>query len=250
MKILFDSESSQMQVQVETGTRLNTLFGAIQSEGWTWAASTDPITTAELAGYDVLAILTRYRATAPGTTNPFPPDQSFAYTPAEIAAIQAFVQGGKGLLLVSNHDFWTTNDHVLAAAFGVNMQAAFFHIQNNPLMVMPVSASVAPSPVLYQVDKVIAHDSCALSTTAGTAFTPLVPIPPAAVDGSPLHLSPQGQFFAIAFGYGSGRVIVAGNSGMFGDDGSTYPAPGLMPYGNNLMFMLNALKYLGGLPIP
>jgi hypothetical protein len=45
------------------------------------------------------------------------------------------------------------------------------------------------------------------------------------------------------------RVIVAGNSGLAGDDGCTIPAPGTIRYGNNLSFLLNCFKYLAKLPI-
>ena len=47
--------------------------------------------------------------------------------------------------------------------------------------------------------------------------------------------------------WGQGAVIVAGNSGIAGDLGNNDPAPGMVASGNNLMFLLNCISYLGNL---
>src|SRR4029077_12079466 len=128
MHIVFDSLSTQVQVHRRLGIRMNTLLGAIHSEGWTHGFSQDPITKGQLHGGDVLAILTRHPVGFSGATNPNPSAAStYAYEPtAEIPAIVDFVSGGGGLLLVSNHGPAgsspddTVNDAVLADAFNVS----------------------------------------------------------------------------------------------------------------------------------
>lgn len=259
MRILFDSKSTQVQVQVETGKRLNTLFDAITGQGWTYSLSTDPLTSEELEEYDVLAILTRRRATQKGFTNPFPPDTSFAYTPEEVAAIQELVSGGGGLLLISNHgpfptapnDNQTENDKVLANAFGVSLfPAAFMAPNSKEMKISGSSLSTDPaitSTILNGVSSIVTHNSCAIAAQPGTTATVIASIPLDAKNISPTFKDgPQGFCYALTLAYGSGNVIIAGNSGISGDPGSPFPAPGLIDAGDNKAFLLNALSYVGG----
>lgn len=103
MHILFDSLSSQVQVHRRERIRMNTLLGAIQSEGWTYSYSRDPITSGQLHGCDVLAILTREQLNFKDATNPNANSDAFAYADSEIEAIDSFLGNGGGLLLISNH---------------------------------------------------------------------------------------------------------------------------------------------------
>ena len=69
MKILFDAKSSQVQVDVETGTRLTNMYDTItQVHGWTYEVSTvEPLTLEYMMAFDVVCILTRLLQTAPPT---------------------------------------------------------------------------------------------------------------------------------------------------------------------------------------
>lgn len=255
MNILFDKGSSQVQVQLETGSRLNTLFAAIEAEGWTHAIGPDRIDDAALEGVDCLAILTRRRATQPGTTNPFPDDWDFAYTPGELDSIERFVTGGGGLLLISNHGpfnardtfDWSVYDKVLAARFGVAINPAAYQSRTPPLTMDGPDLGTGPAvqPILDGVTSIVVHNSCAVSM--GDPERSIAIIPPDAFNNSPTFPDgPAGQSYAVLGNApGCGRLIVGGNSGLTGDPSSTYPARGMIEEGSNKQFLLNALRYLG-----
>jgi hypothetical protein len=122
--ILFDSKSSQLEVQVQTGTRLTDLYGAIQKKGWQSSTTLLPVSGGDaplltidlLNNYNVLCILTRLDQQAPPNpktgypegSNPPPffrifEQNSIQYWPEEITAILNFVYNGGGLLLISDH---------------------------------------------------------------------------------------------------------------------------------------------------
>lgn len=269
MNVLLDPKSSQLQVQEETSARLNSLFGAIASEGWvkggiggTWTQTilTDPISSSNLpsGGGNVLAIFTRYPFTVTGSTPAFPPGTDFSYQPSEISAIQSFVQSGGGLLLMSNHGSsptepanWSLYDAALAAAFNVTLLPAYFV---GPSELMRFSGGLLnsglSSTLFNQVSSIVVHDCCGVSVQQGTDFTPIAQLPLDTVDMSGNDYSPVGQYFGVTLQYGQGQVIVLGNSGWIADDGGCpCPAPGLLPLGSNLTFILNCLKLLGGAPI-
>lgn len=260
MHILFDEMSTQVQVQNETGARLNTLWGAITAKGWTYAQTSNPITPEQLSSCDVLCICTRLQYTQPGFTNPFPPNTVFAYLPAEIDAILQFVNGGGGLLFISNHgpfdnpqqlaDDQTRYDRALANMLGVFIQPATFQYANQkPLTLSGALLSTDPSltsTVLNGVGSIVIHNSCAISALPGTTLTPIASIPSDVGNVSPLCPNPvPGDFvYAGALAYGGGNVIVAGNSGIVGDATSDYPAAGMIDEGDNKTFIVNCLSYL------
>jgi hypothetical protein len=256
MNILFDKGSSQVQVQLATGTRLNTLFGTIQREGWEFDIGPDRITSDSLAGVNCLVILTRHRATKRGTTNPFPSDWDFAFTPDELAAIQEFNVNGGGLLLISNHGpfgpgdvDWSVNDRVLAAQFGVAINPAAYQMPGRPRPPLTMSGpNLSPNPnpqknILEGVTSIVPHNSCAVSAPLAS---PLATIPPEAENTSPTYPNgPAGQSYALVVAPNRGQIIVAGNSGIAGDPDSDYPAKGMIDAGSNLQFLLNALNWVG-----
>jgi hypothetical protein len=268
MNILFDPKSSQLQVQEETSARLNSLFGAIESEGWvkggtggTWAQEIliDPISNLPGGKGNVLVILTRYPFTVPGSTPAFPPSTDFSYLTSEISAIQSFVEAGGGLLLMSNHGSspsesanWSQYDQALAAAFNVTLLPAYFVVAGNEFMTFSggLLNNDLSSTLLNQVSSIVVHDCCGVSVQQGTDFTPIAELPLNTTDTSGNNYSPVGQYFGVTLEYGKGQVIILGNSGWVADDGGCpCPAPGLLPQGSNMTFLLNCLKVLGGAPL-
>jgi hypothetical protein len=257
MHVVFDNLSTQVQVHRRLHIRLNTLLGAIHSEGWTHTFARDPITPDQLHGCNVLAILTRHPVGYTDATNPAAPNQSFAYDTGEILAITEFVNAGGGLLLISNHGPTptsntddTVNDKVLAQAFNVVIQAAHFQVPGATLMSMTLAYSLnatLSAGVLFQVTEIATHNSCA-SAAARARVHVNRQGPSTAVDKNTgpggTNLPPAHQHHAITFGFGKGRVIVAGNSGIAGDDGCTDPSPGVIAYANNLLFLINCFKVL------
>jgi hypothetical protein len=262
MHILFDSLSSQVQVHRRLNIRMNTLLGAIHSEGWTYSFSRPPLTAGQLDACDVLAILTRTNVDFNDATN-FDYDAStFEYSKAEISAIRSFLGRGRGLLLISNHgpkpkssgdDKYgdTKYDRTLADAFKVVLHPAYFHTKDT-LMTMNMDAGQLNSEhqhgVLFQVKEIAVHNSCGIQVKAGVDFQWIAKFPKHTVDGSPdSNYKPADHYYAIRLYHNNGRVIIAGNSGLAGDDGSTIPAHGTILYANNLLFLLNCFKELAGL---
>jgi hypothetical protein len=256
MHIVFDKGSSQVQVDLETGgKRLKTLFDAITAEGWTFAIGPDRIDGAALQGADCLAILTRRGATQRGTTNPFPADWDFSFTSSELQAVGDFVNGGGGLLLISNHGpfsagsfDWTVNDRVLAAQFGVTINpAAYQSPEGRTLTMSGIDLNPAQSDILRGVTSIVPHNSCAVSTGDPADF--IAHIPANAKNSSPIFKNgPAGESYAVTAG--SGRIIVGGNSGIAGSEGTNYPASGLIDAGGNKQFLLNALRVAGARGTP
>lgn len=267
MHILFDSLSSQVQVHRRERIRMNTLLGAIQSEGWTYSYSRDPITSGQLHGCDVLAILTREQLNFKDATNPNANSDAFAYADSEIEAIDSFLGNGGGLLLISNHgpnpgtsgDKYgdTKYDRKLAKHLKVILNPAHFVRVGDTLMTMSMESGLLNAAhqhgVLFQVKEIAVHNSCGIQLEAGVSFDWIAKIPKDAVDNSPRespskpNFKPDHQYYAIRMYHGNGRVIVAGNSGLAGDDGSTIPAHGTILYANNLLFLLNCFKELAGI---
>jgi hypothetical protein len=277
INILFDSWSTQVMVQqlpgtvyfpptftpgpeYNTGLRLNTLLGAMQSFGFgsttptpsnrawniSYTYTNPPITAPQLAGQDVYVSFTRMQGT------------EFAYQPSELALLQDFVNNqGKSILLITNHgplpssptDNYTQNDSLLAAMFFINLLPRYVTLNN--YMVMDLNNQ--DPALLYlnnEVNAIVAHDSCIIQPQTNIPFTSIAKFPLGAqsYDGSTNTWKnpPETPYFSILVPSGLGKVIIVGNSGMMGDYGSPYPAPGLIPLENNLMFLLNCIGFLAG----
>ncbi|MFL5386696.1 MAG: hypothetical protein ACJ8GN_29715 [Longimicrobiaceae bacterium] len=266
--ILFDSQTSQVEQQALTGTRLNTLFGALTSvfgvagpsaDGGAWPGGAEsplaftpvgsssagptygPITSQQLSGSNVLAILTRWQ---------YPQGSGAEFSQAELDAIEQWVAGGGALLLMSNHTFWAKNDQALAAQLGFTLHYGSMISSPGGMMLMeggdfhPSGVDGAPQ-IFSGVSSVTAHDGCGISfpdpSPSGTTYAPLVSFPANAN-------APSGQYFAAIAKYHNGKVVVVANSGWVGDVGNNNPWAGIAPYGSNLLFALNAFAWLAGIP--
>jgi len=277
INILFDSWSSQVMFQRKpyryprgvnhpqvTKRRLNTVLGAMKSYGlstgveWNVRYTNSRIKPKSLANVDVYVSLTRYI----NEPDPPPDGTGFSYLDSELAALEDFVNQGGGILLMTDHGAtekipnWTENDAALAGVFGVTLKNIFVTHEDPErpdlpeYMVMEIEPEL-PEDVKYlanQVAHISAHDSCIMLPPPD--FTPLAMFP----DGSTAYdialkkyIDLPNRYFSILVPFGSGKVIVVGNSGMVGDYGSPDPAPGIVNVENNLMFFLNCVSYLAGL---
>lgn len=244
MNILFDSMGTQVQVQNETSNRLQTLFFALDNLGYAWSLSdyTQDL-SAQLSGVDVLVILTHYLAVQPGYAPAIPADTSFAFSATDLSGIPEWVSQGGSLLLASNHTFFSPNDIALAAQFGITIVAAFFAVPQTAPGLTSMVLVTDPNAPDWALGNVEAFDSCGVSASGGT---PIYDFPGGTVDSSGNDYNPADYTFAAQFTYGSGQVIVIGRSGIAGDPGSGYPAPGEIGNGSNLSFLLNCINALGG----
>lgn len=236
--ILFDSWTSQVEIQGAQPPRLGTLFGLLAGVGWNRAQTHNPIIREHLLSADgkpipgVLVIPTRYSYYQnPGV------DPNFSL--AEQGAILDYVLAGGSLLHLTNHSFFSVYDAQLAANFGVQLSDVALDVPNATI---PSSGLNYENPVLagsQNVQSICAHDACLMTTApeGPYAVTPLATFTPPG-EGS------QPQLFALTMTPGEGRVVYVANSGWICDYGTPNPAWGLMPYGNNLGFILSILGWL------
>jgi hypothetical protein len=258
MNVLFDTMGAQVQIHNATGVRLTTLYNALNALSYTTTFTdyTTPI-SAQLANADVLVILTHQFSQQPAYPPAIPETTSFEFPEADLTGIPEWVQAGGGLLLISNHGesgappYWPVNDIVLAQQFGIKIVPAFFSLPTSGLteMVMsppsPLQLPPPPPPPrkLGALSNLQAWDSCGIAPGAGRVIYPL---PSNAVDSSGNNYKPADYAFAVSYPHGSGNVIVAGHSGIAGDNGTGWPSPGEIASGCNLTFLLNSIRYLGG----
>jgi len=107
-------------------------------------------------------------------------------------------------------------------------------------------------PVNGNAPTMMAHDSCIMVPPSGVTVTTIAVFPPGwqAWSQKSGYIDPPHPYFALLVPYnssGGGKLLLIGNSGWLGDEGSPNPAQGLAPYRNNLQFALNCIGYLAGL---
>jgi len=246
---MFDSMGTQVQVHNETSNRLVTLLGALDNQGTTYAFTdyTQNITP-QLSDTDVLVILTHYPETQPGYTPAIPAGTNFAFSSFDLSAttgIPNWVSNGGQLLLISNHTTFTTYDSTLANAFGITIVPAGFEVQQTPFTPLVPLVLVNTQALDWQLNNVEPLLTCGVAPGNGTV---LYNFPPGTIDGSGNGYDPADYAFAVLFPYGTngGNVLVAARSGIAGDAGTGWPAPGEVGNGSNLSFLLNCINYLGG----
>jgi len=237
--ILFDSWTSQIEVQDVQPPRLETLFGLIAGNGWTWGQTKNPITRGQLLNAEgapipgVLVIPTRYNELNLPGFNP-------AFTGEELSAIVDYVMAGGSLLHMTNHSFFTVNDKALAARFNITLADEFLTVPGATICSLGLNYQ---NPVLAggtSVQSVCAHDGCRMTVDPDNPYNP-IPLASFVPAGAT-----EPALFALSMTPGAGRVVYAVNSGWIGDYGTNTPAWGLMPYGNNLAFILTILGWLLG----
>jgi len=234
--ILFDSWTSQIEVQHVKPPRLETLFGLITGNGWTRGVTTNPITRGQLLDSDgaplpgVLVIPTRFNEFKNPSIHP-------AFTPDELDAIVDYVLAGGSLLHMTNHPPFCKDDKALAARFGITLADEFLGVPGATICSTGLNYQ---SPVLAggTVQSICAHDGCRMTIDPDNPYNP-IPVASFVPDGEK-----ERALFALTMTPGAGRVAYTVNSGWIGDYGTNIPAWGLMPYGNNLAFILSLLGWL------
>jgi len=249
MRALVDGNGLQARAHAQDGKRLATFLDLLRAiPGCNVVLSpTGPLTANSLADQDVLVITTRKWQTSP-------------YVREELACIPDFVHRGGGLLLMSNHGDvpgrhpldMTRSDALLARAFGVEIENAFFaHPEPNQLSEFSEADLLATHPIIRgaageaPVRSLVTNNCCSIVSPDGA---PLVCLTGQMVDqrnGFPA----QGRCFAVALEnslpVARGRVVVVADSGFIGSEGTTFPGTGLIEHGDNARFALNAVRWVG-----
>jgi hypothetical protein len=230
----------------------------LEEDGYRVRASAEPFTAEALDGIDVLVVA---NAIMGSWSRPIEP----AFTPAEVAAIAAWVEGGGSLLLIADHMPYAGAAAPLAAAFGVEFLDGF----------AMDSARVGPAVFARARGELADHEAAqgrsaasrvdSVATFTGQAIrapgaTPLLLLPPGYVvllpevawefDESTPQVPGEGLFQGAVLERGAGRVAVFGEAAMFtaqvagparAPAGMNHPAAG-----GNVRFARNVLAWLVG----
>src|SRR3954454_13566208 len=179
---------------------------ALAARDFAVAAHTEgPLSTEALAGADVLVIAHPSDPKWERTTPSGPPRLS----DVELDAVEAFVRGGGGLVLLGEEeqDKYGNNLVELAARFGITIHSALVsdyerhhHAPHWVLADLPQTGLTARvDGACFYRSTTLAGDGEVLARASASSSAP----------GAPL---------AIAARHGAGRVVVLGDSDLFGDD--------------------------------
>lgn len=248
MKVLIDRNGLQARHHLRDRLRLSVFITELMSASYPVAfSSREGLTRAELNEYDILLITTRFPV---------------GYSQAESKGICDFVYNGGGLLLMSNHgDYGQVADMrqfdaKLAGEFGVTFERTFFRNQlEGERTMLSQSTLNSNHPIIAgasgerSVRTLVTNTCCSILADGGEG---LISLSNEMVDKRS-GCFPNGQFFAHALGVTSGlkagskgRIVTIADSGFIGTDCSAYPGPGLIGHGDNLRFIMNVIRWLGG----
>ena len=212
-------------------------------DGYSIKPGTESFTEESLAGARVLVIANAQAA------QDSPPDTP-AFTDAEVAAVQAWVKKGGGLLLIADRAPFGGPARSLARAFKVTLDdntilrkgedgkpdgVLTIDVAGNGDPKHPVFAGV--SKVVYVVGESLDGPGVVLRAPKGTYSGPTNQ----AADGP----SAAGKPIILAFAHGKGRVVVIGDAGIasaFGSvGGSTHRG---ISEADNALFVRNTIRWL------
>jgi len=257
MRVLIDTRGLQARVHLEDGQHLAFFVSTLEQivACQVTFSTGSPLTTEELGGCGVLAITTRYPA-------------EYAYSTVEIPAIQDFVGGGGGLLLMSNqgdlpgsnpHDM-TQYDAIIASQFDIRLESAWLQtpamgelstFNSSSFLTGHPSGHPTGHPILTSGKKgvsvkTIVTNNCSSIFASGRGHA-LVGLPPEMSDLRNGYI-PAAPLFAHALNgdlTGGGRLFAVADSGFIGNEETANPGPGLTRHGDNALFIKNVIRWLG-----
>ena len=208
------------------GERYASFAAVLRNDGYRVEAWTGPLAADALPAAAILVI-----ANARGAAAPADP----AFTAAEIAAVRDWVAAGGSLLLIADHAPFGSAARELAAAFGVRMVDG--HVRDaqhqakelpGPMFLefTPAAGTLGSHPITTgrgaaeRLERVVTFGGQALAVEPPAAV--LLQLGPHAeavadpnVPESPVE-PVGGMAQAVALEHGAGRVVVAGEAGLFG----------------------------------
>lgn len=210
-----------------------------------------------------VAILVIANASPPQGSDPAALVQQSAFTPDEIAAVKAWVQGGGSLFLIADHMPFAGASTALGEAFGFGFRNGYVAIPRD-----------GPLPDLFTRDNGLLGDDAVtraggvvqVGTFTGSGFTapagarPILTLPAGArlltpddtgaIRGDGPSSPVGGLFQGAVMNLGKGRVAVFGEAAMFT---AQLAGPQRQPIGfnnpgapQNKLFLLNLLHWLAG----
>ena len=254
------------------GGRYRPFAKLLQADGFVVRPSTAAFDSATLAGARVLVI-----ANAVATQNRAGKDWRLpsysAFTPAEVAAVAAWVGRGGSLLLIADHMPFAGAADTLARAVGVVFANGFAFppprpgaTGNDPRIVFRRGGDLVRHPVIdgrsaaERIDSIVSFTGSAFRLLGDDRSAELMRLPrgtrvlmPAVAwqfTDSTAQLAGDGMLQGAAFQSGGGRVAVFGEAAMFS---AQVTGPRREPMGmnapaatQNAQFVLNVMHWLSG----
>lgn len=182
-----------------------------------------------------------------------PPNPS-AFTPAEIAAVRAWVSAGGSLLLIADHMPFAGAATDLGRAFGIRFLDGFVARKGGggPLVFRKSDGTLVTHPITKGIDEVATFTGSSFQIDA--ASEPLLVFGPEvysfAERGDPDAVPVSGRLQGAVLPFGKGRIAVFGEAAMFS---AQLAGPDKAPMGMNApiakqnpQFLLNVLRWLAG----
>ncbi|MBO4273980.1 DUF6421 family protein [Microbispora triticiradicis] len=193
--------------------------GTLRRLGHTVRAHTEgPVTPAVLDGCDVFVVAHPSDARWERTTGSGSP----VFAEAEIDAVEAYVAGGGGLIVLAEHeqDKYGSNLGALLARFGVTAEHATVQDPGNCHNTVATWVLGVPSAQAVTEPGGVAQDPLAGVRRACfyRAGTLGVPAGATVLFAASASADPAGAPLAVAVRHGRGRVVVLADSDLFGDD--------------------------------
>ncbi|HUY91298.1 MAG TPA: hypothetical protein VMV10_21345 [Pirellulales bacterium] len=232
------------------GGRYKAFADLIANDGYRVTPNRRAFSKDVLAGHDVLIIANATAERAPGD------GAKSAFTASECDAVQAWVESGGSLLLITDHEPFGSASQELASRFGVEMSAK---VANDPanstkdgLLFSRDKALIADHPITNgrdeseRVNRVLTFTGQCLKGPPGSvAFLKLADT--AIQFDRETQTSAAGWSQGIAFGFGKGRVVVFGEAGQLSAQVYGLPphAMGMnVPGCDNRQMALNVMHWL------
>jgi len=230
-------------------------FGRLlTADGYRVRASTAPFSAQALGEVNVLVIANALSATR-GTS---------AFAPDEIASVRQWVENGGSLLLIADHAPFGSAAKALAAAFGVNLDTGFAVVRQDGTTTANIQFRgrlLGQHPILEgrdaseRIKAVQSFTGESLSVPAGATELLILPrdaigvlnrddIQTLARGGSVDGMRIGGRAQAIAFNFGRGRVVVAGEAAMFTEQDFLWGDHVGLTTEDDQQFALNVLHWL------
>jgi hypothetical protein len=255
-----------------TGGRYRPFVRLLEADGFVVRGSTTPFDSASLSRARVLVIANAVAAQNRAGENWRLPSYS-AFTPAEVAAVAAWVRRGGSLLLIADHLPFAGAADSLARAIGVAFANGFALPPAAPgrpdrdyRIVFRRGDGLVRHPVLdgrsaaERVDSIVSFTGSAFRLVDGEAGAPLMRLPRGTrvlmptvawqFSDTTAQLAGDGMLQGALFRLGRGRVGVFGEAAMFSAQvtgprrepmGMNAPAAG-----QNAQFVLNTVHWLAG----
>lgn len=227
----------------------------LRNDGLRVAGREGRLTAESLTDVDVLVIA---NALDPRNREDWTLPTPSAFTPEEIAAVRAWVEGGGALLLIADHMPFGGSTEALAAAFGVHFDNSFALIEG-PEVFSRANGRMQDSPVTEGLTEVRSFTGSSFQPPADavvplrldSAFRIVSPQEAWEFDGQPTRPASADDARLALLKVGEGRVAVSAEAAMFtaqvsGPNGRNRTGLNADGAEQNKALLLNLIRWLAG----